>query len=166
MCMTLGGRAAESIVFGKISTGAQSDLQHITKMSYSMVAHYGMNSRVGNVSFYDPNNEYGFQKPYSEHTAQMIDEEVRKMIDEAFQTTVKLLTEKRDQLELIAQELLSKEVLFQADLERLIGKRPYDIKSFAQLNEEAAAEAAAKAKAKEAEATIHNTPTSEAAPLN
>ncbi|MFM2224637.1 MAG: ATP-dependent zinc metalloprotease FtsH [Bacteroidota bacterium] len=166
MCMTLGGRAAESIVFGKISTGAQSDLQHITKLSYSMVTHYGMNSRVGNVSFYDPNNEYGFQKPYSEHTAQMIDEEVRKMIDEAFQTTVKLLTEKREQLELIAQELLSKEVLFQADLERLIGKRPYDIKSFAQLNEEAAAEAAAKAKAKEAEAAIPNAPTSEAAPLN
>jgi cell division protease FtsH len=76
----------------------------------------------------------------------MIDEEVRKMIDEAFQTTVKLLTEKRDELELIAQELLSKEVLFQADLERLIGKRPYDIKSFAQLNEEAAAELAAKTK--------------------
>jgi cell division protease FtsH len=149
MCMTLGGRAAEAIVFNKISTGAQSDLQHITKMSYSMVTHYGMNSRVGNVSFYDPNNEYGFQKPYSEHTAQMIDEEVRAMIENAFITTKALLTEHRNELEIIAQELLSKEVLFQADLERLIGKRPYEIKSVAQLNEEAAAELEAKQKAAE-----------------
>ena len=136
MCMTLGGRAAEDIVFGRISTGAQSDLQIITKLCYNMVTNYGMNSRVGNVSFYDPNNEYGFQKPYSEHTAQMIDEEVRKMIDDAFQTTKKLLTEKRDKLEIIAQELLDKEVLFQADLERLIGKRPYDVKPLAMVVEQ------------------------------
>jgi cell division protease FtsH len=108
-----------------------------------------MNSRVGHVSFYDPNNEYGFQKPYSEHTAQMIDEEVRKMIENAFITTKNLLIEHRNELEIIAQELLSKEVLFQADLERLIGKRPYETKSIAQLNEEAAAEIEAKQKATE-----------------
>ncbi len=128
MCMSLGGRAAEDIVFGRISTGAQSDLQHITKLAYSMVTNYGMNNKVGHISFYDPNNEYGFQKPYSEHTGQLIDEEVRKMISDAFQKTRRLLVEKRDKLEIIAQELLSKEVLFQADLERLIGKRPFDNK--------------------------------------
>ena len=128
MCMSLGGRAAEDIVFGRISTGAQSDLQHITKLAYSMVTNYGMNSKVGHISFYDPNNEYGFQKPYSEHTGQLIDEEVRKMIGDAFQKTRRLLVEKRDKLEIIAQELLSKEVLFQADLERLIGKRPFETK--------------------------------------
>ena len=159
MCMSLGGRAAEEIVFKKISTGAQSDLQHITKLAYSMVTNYGMNSRVGNISFYDPNNEYGFQKPYSEHTAQMIDEEVRKMIDDAFQSTKKLLTEKREQLETIAQELLSKEVLFQADLERLIGKRPYEVKHILQLAEDEANAAAAAALAAETTVTDNTTPT-------
>jgi len=127
MCMTLGGRAAEEIIFGKISTGAQSDLQHITKLSYSMVTVYGMNAKVGNVSFYDPNNEYGFTKPYSDHTAELIDEEVRQIIAKSYERTKHLLTEQKVALETIAQELLSKEVLFQADLERLIGKRPYDI---------------------------------------
>ncbi len=127
MCMTLGGRAAEEIIFGKISTGAQSDLQHITKLSYSMVTVYGMNAKVGNVSFYDPNNEYGFTKPYSDHTAELIDEEVRQIIAKSYERTKQLLTEHKVALETIAQELLSKEVLFQADLERLIGKRPYDI---------------------------------------
>lgn len=129
MCMTLGGRAAEEIIFGKISTGAQSDLQHITKMSYSMITVYGMNAKVGNVSFYDPNNEYGFTKPYSDQTAELIDEEVRQIIAKSYERTKQLLTEHKDALETIAQELLSKEVLFQADLERLIGKRPYEIKS-------------------------------------
>ncbi|MEY2899124.1 MAG: hypothetical protein RL138_1177, partial [Bacteroidota bacterium] len=127
MCMTLGGRAAEEIIFGKISTGAQSDLQHITKLSYSMVTVYGMNAKVGNVSFYDPNNEYGFTKPYSDQTAELIDEEVRQIIAKSYERTKQLLTEHKVALETIAQELLSKEVLFQADLERLIGKRPYDI---------------------------------------
>jgi cell division protease FtsH len=127
--MTLGGRAAEEIIFGKISTGAQSDLQHITKLSYSMVTIYGMNPKVGNVSFYDPNNEYGFTKPYSDRTAELIDEEVRQIIAKAYERTKQLLTEHKDALETIAQELLSKEVLFQADLERLIGKRPYEIKA-------------------------------------
>lgn len=132
MCMTLGGRAAEEIIFGKISTGAQSDLQHITKLSYSMVTVYGMNPKVGNVSFYDPNNEYGFTKPYSDQTAELIDEEVRQIIAKSYERTKQLLTEHKTALETIAQELLSKEVLFQADLERLIGKRPYEIPSDAE----------------------------------
>ncbi len=129
MCMTLGGRAAEEVVFGKISTGAQNDLERITKMAYGMVTVYGMNKRVGNVSFNDPQGEYGFGKPYSDRTAEIIDEEVRTIIDEAFNRTKKLLEERRDELEKVAQELLKKEIIFQSDLEELIGKRPFDTKT-------------------------------------
>ncbi|WP_341834244.1 ATP-dependent zinc metalloprotease FtsH [Chitinophaga pollutisoli] len=126
ICMTLGGRAVEDIVFGKISTGAQNDLQVITRMAYAMVTVYGMNDKVGNVSFYDPNNEQSFTKPYSEETAKMIDDEVRILIDKAYQRTKGLLTDKLPQVKLLAEELLKKEVLYKDDLERLIGKRPYD----------------------------------------
>jgi AFG3 family protein len=127
MCMALGGRAAEELVFGKISTGALSDLERITKMAYSIVTMYGMNPKLGNVSFYDSKgqNEYGFSKPYSEATSQMIDEEVRTIIENAYIRTKELLTERRHELEVIAKELLEKEVLLQDDLERLVGKRPY-----------------------------------------
>jgi AFG3 family protein len=127
MCMALGGRAAEDIVFGKISTGALSDLERITKMAYSIVTMYGMNPKLGNVSFYDSKgqNEYGFSKPYSEATSQMIDEEVRTIIEQAYTRTKELLTERRHELEVIAKELLEKEVLLQDDLERLVGKRPF-----------------------------------------
>jgi AFG3 family protein len=127
MCMALGGRAAEELVFGKISTGALSDLERITKMAYSIVTMYGMNAKLGNVSFYDSKgqNEYGFSKPYSEATSQMIDEEVRIIIDNAYTRTKELLTERRHELEVIAKELLEKEVLLQDDLERLVGKRPF-----------------------------------------
>lgn len=129
MCMTLGGRAAEEVVFKKISTGAQNDLERITKMAYGMVTIYGMNEKVGNVSFNDPNNEFGFGKPYSEHTAELIDEEVRKLIASAYERTKGLLIEKRESLEIIAKELLKKEIIFQSDLEKLIGKRPFDQKT-------------------------------------
>lgn len=126
MCMTFGGRAAEEIVFGKISTGALSDLERITKMAYSMVTVYGMNPEIGNMSFYDSKqSEYNFSKPYSEHTAERIDKEVKKIIDNAFERTKQLLHEHREHLEIIAKELLEKEILFQSDLERLIGKRPF-----------------------------------------
>lgn len=127
MCMALGGRAAEDVVFGKVSTGALSDLERITKLAYSMVTMYGMNDKIGNVSFYDSKqSEYSFNKPYSEETAKNIDEEVRKIVDEAYQRTKNLLADKREALEIISQELLSKEILYQADLERLIGKRPFE----------------------------------------
>ncbi len=128
ICMTLGGRASEDIFFGKISTGASNDLQQITKIAYSMVTVYGMNEQVGNVSFYDPAQENYFTKPYSEETGKMIDHEVRKLIDEAYQRTKKLLTEKKEEVEKLAKELLVKEVLFKSDLEALIGKRPYEEK--------------------------------------
>ncbi|HCR53651.1 MAG TPA: peptidase M41 [Cytophagales bacterium] len=126
MCMTFGGRAAEELVFGKISTGALSDLERTTKMAYSIVTVYGMNKEIGNLSFYDSKqSEYNFQKPYSEATAEKIDQEVKKIITEAFDRTKNLLIKHRDHLEVIAKELLEKEILFQADLERLIGKRPF-----------------------------------------
>ncbi|MCR9134040.1 MAG: ATP-dependent zinc metalloprotease FtsH [bacterium] len=127
MCMALGGRAAEQIIFGKISTGALSDLERITKMAYSIVTVYGMNDRIGNISFYDSKqNDYNFNKPYSEDTAKIIDEEVKKIVDGAYQRTIELLTEKKEQLEILAKELLDKEIIFQSDLEKLIGKRPFD----------------------------------------
>ncbi|HEX6332802.1 MAG TPA: ATP-dependent zinc metalloprotease FtsH [Flavisolibacter sp.] len=126
ICMTLGGRASEEIFFGKISTGAQNDLQQITRIAYAMVTVYGMNNRVGNISFYDPQQENSFTKPYSDETAQMIDDEVRKLIDNAYERTKKLLTDKRAQVELLAEQLLEKEVLFQSDVESLIGPRPYE----------------------------------------
>lgn len=135
ICMTLGGRAAEDIFFGKISTGAQNDLQQITRMAYAMVTVYGMNDKVGNVSFYDPQNENSFTKPYSEETSKIIDEEVRKLIDVAYDRTRQLLSEKKQQVEVLAEKLLEKEVLFQSDVEQLIGKRPYEEKKAIEVDD-------------------------------
>ena len=127
MCMALGGRAAEEIKFAKISTGALSDLERITKMAYSIVSVYGMNSKLGNVSFYDSKqSEYNFNKPYSDATAELIDEEVKKLISDAYKRTLNLLKKHQAELEIVAKELLDKEIIFQADLERLIGKRPFE----------------------------------------
>lgn len=127
MCMAFGGRVAEDIVFGKISTGALSDLERITKLAYSMVTVYGMNQEIGNISFYDSKqSEYSFNKPYSEATSERIDQEVKRIVEEAYQRTKALLSKHRQHLEVIAKELLEKEILFQADLERLIGKRPFE----------------------------------------
>jgi cell division protease FtsH len=126
MCMTLGGRAAEEIIFSKISTGALSDLERVTKMAYSMVSVYGMNDKIGNVSFYDSKSaDYRMTKPYSETTAETIDEEVRKLVASAYERTKTLLRGKKEELETLAKELLEKEILFQSDLENLIGKRPF-----------------------------------------
>ncbi|WP_276364405.1 ATP-dependent zinc metalloprotease FtsH [Daejeonella sp. H1SJ63] len=126
MCMTLGGRVAEDLVFSKISTGAQNDLERITKLSYAMVTIYGMNDKVGNVSFNDTQGEYQFNKPYSEKTSEMIDIEVRNQIEKAYNRTKQLLTDKREGLEKLAEKLLEKEILFQSDLEEILGKRPFD----------------------------------------
>ena len=126
MCMTMGGRAAERVVFDRISTGAMSDLDVVTKMAYAAIAYYGMNEKVGNISFYDMQNNSTFSRPYSEETARMIDEEARKFIDEQYVRAQKLLVDKRDLLDILANELLTKEVIFKDDLERLLGKRPFD----------------------------------------
>ena len=126
MCMALGGRAAEEIIFGKISTGALSDLERITKMAYSIVSVYGMNKNIGNLSFFDSKqSDYSFTKPYSDSTAEKIDQEVKRIIDNAYDRTKNLLIEKKKELEKIANKLLEKEILFQNDLEKLIGKRPF-----------------------------------------
>ncbi len=124
LCMTMGGRAAEKIVFDKISTGAQSDLDHVTKMAYSMVSVFGLNDKIGNVSYYGMAQE-NIQRPYSEETARIMDLEVRNIIESQYQRAQDLLREKRNELEILAQELLKKEVLHKADVERLIGPSPY-----------------------------------------
>jgi AFG3 family protein len=126
MCMTLGGRVAEDITFGKISTGAQNDLERITKLAYAMVTIYGMNEKVGNVSFNDQQGEYQFNRPYSEKTSELIDNEVRNQISEVYARTKALLIDKREGLEKLANKLIEKEILFQSDLEELLGKRPFD----------------------------------------
>ena len=138
ICMTLGGRASEDIFFGKISTGAQNDLQQITRTAYAMVTVYGMNEKVGNISFYDPSQENTFTKPYSDETAKIIDEEVRKLIDAAYERTKALLNEKKEDVEKLAKALLEKEVLFQSDVETLIGKRPYEQKKILDATEDVA----------------------------
>ena len=124
MCMTMGGRAAESIIFDKISTGAQSDLDQVTRMAYAMVAVYGMNEKVGNVSYYGMMND-SFNRPYSDDTATLMDNEVRKLADNAYARAKALLADHRHALETIAQHLLEKEELLKSDLEKLIGKRPF-----------------------------------------
>ncbi len=130
ICAALGGRAAEDIIFGKISTGALSDLEKITKQAYAMVSIFGLNDKVGNISFYDSSggNEFAFNKPYSEKTAELIDSEVSKMISEAYIRTKNILLEHKDQLNLLAGALLEKEVIFKEDLEQIFGKRPFDEK--------------------------------------
>ena len=134
ICMTLGGRAAEEIFFNKISTGASNDLQQITRIAYSMITVYGMNDKIGNVSYYDPSQENQFTKPYSEETGKLIDDEVRKTIEIAYVKTKALLTEKKADIEKLAKELLVKEVLFKSDLEALIGKRPFEEKKLLDID--------------------------------
>ena len=127
MCAALGGRAAEEVMFGKVSTGALSDLEKITKQAYAMVSVYGLNDKVGNISYYDSSgqNEYGFQKPYSEKTGQLIDEEVSKMVEEAYVRTKKILSDNKEKLSQLAQLLLEKEVIFKDDLEKVFGERAF-----------------------------------------
>jgi cell division protease FtsH len=126
MCSALGGRAAEELVFSKISTGALSDLEKITKQAYAMVSIYGLNKRVGNISFYDSQGRDAFTKPYSDETAKIIDEEVSKLIESQYQRALKILTENKDKLELLADKLLIDEVIFKENLEEIFGKRPWD----------------------------------------
>ncbi|TVQ43008.1 MAG: ATP-dependent metallopeptidase FtsH/Yme1/Tma family protein [Saprospirales bacterium] len=125
MCMTLGGRAAEKVIFDKISTGAQSDLDQITKQAYSMIMVYGLNDKIGNVSYHGMSQDQ-FQKPYSDLTAKEIDEEVRTLIEGQYKRAIELLNERRDELEILARALLEREVLLKSDLEKLIGRRPHD----------------------------------------
>lgn len=124
----LGGRAAEDIIFGKVSTGALSDLEKVTKQAYAMVSIYGLNDKIGNVSFYDSSgqSDYSFSKPYSEKTAEMIDAEVKKISDNAYQRAKDLLTKYKHELTTLADKLIEKEVIYREDLEELFGARPYE----------------------------------------
>jgi len=127
MCSALGGRAAEKLTFGKISTGALSDLEKVTKQAYAMVSIYGLNERVGNISFYDSRGNESFTKPYSDATANMIDEEVSKLIESQYQRALEILTVNQDKLILLAEKLLESEVIFKEDLEAIFGKRQWGI---------------------------------------
>lgn len=146
---TLGGRAAEEVVFGKISTGALNDLEKVTKQAYAMVAFYGLNKKLGNISYYDSSgqNEYSFSKPFSEETARTIDDEIHKMVEECYLKAKQLLTDNRDKLNQLAEILLLKEVIFREDLEKIFGKRPFPdhdhvmINSNGETNEERQTEA-------------------------
>ena len=127
MCAALGGRAAEEITFGKISTGALSDLEKVTKQARAMVTIYGLNDKIGNLTYYDPTGEeYGFTKPYSEKTAQVIDEEIREIIEQQYQRALDILRTNREKLTILAELLLEREVIFKEDLEHIFGKRPHD----------------------------------------
>ena len=125
---TLGGRASEEVNFGKISTGALNDLEKVTKQAFNMVVFFGLNDKIGNLSYYDSTgqSEYSFQKPYSEKTAELIDEEVSKLVEKAYKRAVQIISENKEEVEQLAMKLLEKEVIFREDVERIFGERPYD----------------------------------------
>ncbi|RLD88080.1 MAG: peptidase M41, partial [Bacteroidetes bacterium] len=127
MTAALGGRAAEQVIFGKVSTGALNDLEKVTKQAFAMVAYFGFSKKIGNISFYDSSGqqEYAFSKPFSEKTNQIIDEEVKSIVEQCYQRALKLLSENKDKLDKLASKLLEKEVIFGEDLEKIFGKRPW-----------------------------------------
>src|SRR5690606_10959263 len=129
MCATLGGRAAEEIMFDKISTGALSDLEKVTKQAYAMVSIYGLNDKIGNISFYDSTGQTDFSisKPYSEKTAEVIDAEVKAMVEASYVRAKQILSENRDKLIILAERLLERELLFREDLVEIFGERTWDI---------------------------------------
>lgn len=145
MCTSLGGRAAEQLIFGKISTGALSDLEKVTKQAYAMVTIYGLNEKIGNISYYDPQGNQ-FTKPYSDDTARIIDEEVSKLIETQYKRAYHLLSENKDKLEQLANQLLEKEVIFKEDLEAIFGVRPWDLTPMTDEIKEHVAEQGAPAK--------------------
>ena len=155
MCATLGGRAAEKVVFDKISTGALSDLEKVTKQAMAMVSIYGLNDKIGNVSYY--NMDQGFSKPFSEKQAALMDDEIKKLTDEQYARAIKILSENKDKLLALADQLLEKEVIFKEDLEKIFGMSASDavaktkapVIQDAEAIEEVVAEVTAEAKTKE-----------------
>jgi len=127
MTAALGGRAAEEIIFGKVSTGALNDLEKVTKQAFAMVAYYGLNSKIGNISYYDSTGqqEYSFQKPFSDKTSELIDEEVHKLAEKAYIRAIDILSKNKDKLILLAKKLLEDEVIFSEDVEEIFGPRPF-----------------------------------------
>jgi cell division protease FtsH len=129
MCAALGGRAAEKVIFNRISTGALSDLEKVTKQARAMVTIYGLNDKIGNLTYYDSSgqSEYNFSKPYSEKTAELIDKEISALIESQYERAVKLLEENKDKLTELANVLLEKEVIFKDNLQKIFGDRPFEI---------------------------------------
>lgn len=152
MVSLLGGRAAEEVIFGRVSTGALNDLERVTKQAYAMIVYYGLDKEIGNISYYDSTGqqEYSLQKPYSEKTAQVIDERVHELIEKCYAQAKQILSEHRAQLDELANLLLEREVIFTEDVERILGKRPFG----AAINESASTDNAQ-------ETTINPTPTTE-----
>ena len=128
MCATLGGRAAEDLFIGRISTGAMNDLERVTKQAYGMIAYLGMSDKLPNLCYYN-NEEYSFNRPYSEKTAELIDEEVKRMVNEQYERAKKILSEHQEGHNQLAQLLIDKEVIFAEDVERIFGKRPWASRS-------------------------------------
>src|SRR5690606_28259371 len=127
-CATMGGRAAEKVIFDKISTGALSDLEKVTKQARAMVTVYGLNDKIGNITYYDSSgqSDYNFSKPYSDETAKVIDKEISDLIEGQYQRAIRILEENKDKLIELADVLIEREVIFKDDLEKIFGKRPFD----------------------------------------
>ncbi|MBL4604738.1 MAG: peptidase M41, partial [Flavobacteriaceae bacterium] len=135
MCATLGGRAAEKVIFNKISTGALSDLEKVTKQARAMVTVYGLNERVGNITYYDSSGNDAFVKPYSEETAKIIDQEISKMIEIQYKRAISILEGYKEQLTILAELLLEKEVIFKEDLVKVFGERPFEKEEYPKSKE-------------------------------
>ena len=157
MCATLAGRAAEKIMFDKISTGALNDLEKITRQAKAMVTVYGLNDKIGNITYYDSSGQgdYNFTKPYSEETARVIDKEISEIIEKQYQRAIQILTENKDKLTTLAELLLEKEVIFKKDLEVIFGKRPFDTEEIIEVKSEDSIEV--KPKETSEESNIENT---------
>jgi len=167
MCAAMGGRAAEKITFDKISTGALSDLEKVTRQAKAMVTIYGLNDKIGNITYYDSTgqSEYNFQKPYSEKTSELIDKEISKLIEEQYQRALKLLKKNKDKLQELADLLFEKEVIFKDDMEKIFGERPFKkpemVKPKHKLNGKAKQESASESDESKAKETVENTLTNE-----
>ena len=161
MTAALGGRAAEQIIFGKVSTGALNDLEKVTKQAYNMVVYFGLNEKVGNISYYDSTGqqEYTFHKPFSEKTAELIDKEIKVLVEKAYKRALELLKENKDKLSKVANRLLEREVIFSEDLEEIFGKRPWKEEVVVQENNDKDAEPESKKESVQEEAGAEeNTP--------
>lgn len=156
MCATLGGRAAEELFIGHISTGAMNDLERVTKQAYGMIAYAGMSDKLPNLCYYNSNEDYSFTKPYSEHTAELIDQEVQNMINEQYSRAKELLKEHSEGHNQLAQMLIEREVIFAEDVEHIFGKRPWTSRSEEIM--------AANEQAEEAKRLENKTQTAESAP--
>ena len=137
MCATLAGRAAEKVMFNKISTGALNDLEKVTRQAKAIVSVYGLNEKIGNITYYDSSgqSEYSFSKPYSEATAKIIDQEISSLIEAQYQRAITILTDNKDKLISLAEKLLEKEVIFKDDLVSIFGERPFETIELANTEE-------------------------------